>query len=340
MNQPNVGDSSASPASSVTGERKKLRLAVLLTGLIVLTALWRITKGEWNIPLSRVFQLLNPFSDVSGSSAEALVVRCVRLPRFFAALGTGGLLAVSGAVLQGLLGNPLAEPYTLGIASGAAFGGAVGFFISKAAVTPCAFLGAMTALFMVALIAKRSGGGEYLVLSGIITSSVLSAGVTFLKAVADDKLGAIVLWLMGSFSGATPRGALSVWFGALAVSVPALIWGRQLDAVSLGSGQGEMLGINESRLRFRLLAASSLATALAVSHFGIIGFVGLVAPHMMRLLIGPLHRPLLCFSFLAGGLLLAAADGLAQYMGELPIGVITALAGGPFFCHILMRRKR
>ena len=265
----------------------------------------------------------------------------MRLPRFLAAAGAGGLLAVSGVVLQGLLANPLAEPYTLGIASGAAFGGALGFFFGSFAVMPAAFAGALFALWLVGVIAWRSGGGgAYIVLAGIITNAVLSAGVTFLKAIADDKLGAIVLWLMGSLSGASPASALMAWAGAAFVFVPAFVYGRQLDAVSLGEGRGELLGVDERKLRRTLLFFASIATALAVSCFGIIGFVGLVVPHLLRTLIGPASRPLLVFSFLGGALLLSAADGLAQRMGELPVGVITALIGGPFFCWILAGRRR
>lgn len=320
---------------------RRLRLGAALGVLLFLTALWRVAQGEWDIPLPRVFELLSPFLPAAErETVEALVIRSVRLPRFFAAVGSGGLLAVSGMLLQGLLANPLAEPYTLGIASGAAFGGALGFFFSPLAVTPMAFGGALGSLALVRLVARRSGwGGAYLVLSGVIANAVLSAGVTFLKAVAGDRLGAIVLWLMGSFSGASPAAARLVWLGAAVTLVPAWLYGRCLDAVSLGGGQGEMLGVDEGKLRRRLLCVSSLGTAVTVSNFGVIGFVGLAAPHVMRLLIGPSHRPLLFFSFLAGGLMTAAADGAAQRLGELPVGVITALLGGPFFCWVLVKRK-
>ncbi|MGI6075694.1 MAG: FecCD family ABC transporter permease [Pyramidobacter sp.] len=316
-------------------------LGAALLASLLLTALWRIAQGEWDIPLSLVFQYLSPaLPEAERRLPEALVVRSVRLPRLLAALGSGGLLAASGAVLQGLLANPLAEPYTLGIASGAAFGGTLGFFVGRFAVTPLSFAGAMAALCIVSLIARRYGcSGSYLVLAGIITNAVLSAGVTFLKAMADDRLGAIVLWLMGSFSGASPSAALSVWCGAAVVLLPAWFLGRQLDAISLGDGQGELLGINEARIRFLLICLSSVGVALTVSNFGIIGFVGLVAPHMVRQIIGPAHRPLLIFSFLTGGLLLALADGAAQRLGELPVGVLTALLGGPFFCWILVKRR-
>lgn len=320
---------------------KRLRLAAVLIALLCAVALWRLAAGEWNIPPARVAALLSPFLDEAGRAApEALVVRSVRLPRFLAAAGAGGLLATAGAVLQGLLANPLAEPYTLGIAAGAAFGGALGFFAGAAAVTPMAFCGALAALWLVSVIARRSGGGvTYIVLAGVITNAVLSAGVTFLKAVADDRLGAIVLWLMGSLSGASPVSAWAVWGGAAVIFLPAFVCARQIDAVSLGEGQGALLGVNEGRLRGLLLGAASLATAAAVSFFGIIGFVGLVVPHLIRRFTGPATRPLLIFSFLGGALLLSAADGVAQRLGELPVGVLTALIGGPFFCWMLVARK-
>lgn len=164
--------------------------------------------------------------------------------------------------------------------------------------------------------------------------------MTLLKALADDRLAAIVLWLMGGFSGATMEGAMAVWLGGALVFIPAFIKGREMDALSLGEGRGALLGIEEGRLRLLLLASATLATALTVSRFGIIGFVGLVAPHLLRLLLGPEHRPLLLASFLGGGALLAASDGLAQKLGELPVGVITALLGGPVFCWILLRGSR
>jgi iron complex transport system permease protein len=305
-------------------------------------AFWRLTQGEWSIPPSKVLALLSPFSgEAELSTPEAVVVRSVRLPRLLSALGAGGLLSVAGVVLQGLLFNPLAEPYTLGIAAGAAFGGALGFAAHVSWVTPWAFAGALVALWAVQVIAWRSGGGRaYLVLAGIVVNAFLSAGVTFLKAIADDRLGAIVLWLMGSFSGASPGASLGVWAAVLLSVPPAWFWGRQLDAVSLGEDRGSMLGVDERRLRVILLCLVSLGTAVTVGSFGIIGFVGLVVPHLLRPFIGPLHRPLLLFAFGTGGCLTALADGAAQNLGELPVGVVTALVGGPFFCRLLLRRGR
>ena len=337
----------SSPHTDITTHKKllrqrQIRLGLLICVVLLLTALWRIAVGEWDIPLSRVIGLLSPFiSEQDAAAPEAIVIRSVRLPRFLAAAATGGVLAMAGVVLQGLLSNPLAEPYTLGIAAGAAFGGALGFMLNSVMVTPMAFLGALAALWIVSAIARFGDGGSnaYLVLAGIVINAILSSGVTFLKAVADDKLAAIVLWLMGSFSGASSFTAALAWISAFILIIPSFIYGKHLDAVSLGEGRGAMLGVNEKRLRTILLYAASFASALTVSSFGIIGFVGLVVPHLLRSVIGPSHRPLVIFSFLTGGTLLALADGMAQSMGELPVGVLTALIGGPFFCWILVSRK-
>ncbi len=331
----------------MTEQRRALRrktyvLGAFLAVALFLTAVVRISQGALDIPTPRVFHLLSPFlSETEKMIPEAIVIRSVRAPRFFAAAGTGGILALSGAVFQGLLANPLAEPYTLGVASGAALGGALGFFFGSFAVAPAAFLGALFSLALAGLFARRCGGtsGGALILAGIVVNAVLSSGVTFLKSIADESLGAIVLWLMGSFSGASPQGAFLVWLGAFVSFTLPWIYGRQLDAISLGGFFGKSLGVDVERLRFALLCCCSLGVAVSVCQFGIIGFVGLAAPHMVRSLVGPRHRPLLCLSFLAGATLLAIADGIAQFAGELPAGVITALAGGPFFCWILARRS-
>jgi iron complex transport system permease protein len=317
---------------------RRLRFATALFCAVTLIAFWRLSQGDWPIPLPRVFALLSPFlSEAERMTPEAIVVRSVRLPRLLAALGTGGLLSTAGVVLQGLLFNPLAEPYTLGIAAGAAFGGALGFLAHSLWVAPSAFIGALAALWAVQAIAWRSAGNRaHLVLAGIVVNAFLSAGVTFLKAIADDRLGAIVLWLMGSFSGSSPGASLGVWVAAALSVLPALLWGRQLDAISLGEDRGSLLGVDERRLRVILLCLVSLGTAATVGSFGIIGFVGLVVPHLLRPIIGPLHRPLLFFAFWTGGCLTALADGAAQSLGELPVGVVTSLIGGPFFCWLLL----
>jgi iron complex transport system permease protein len=316
-------------------------LRMVLLGALVSVSLWRLLYGDMDISASEIAALLSPLiSPESAVSPEAIVVRSVRLPRLLSALGAGASLAVAGVVLQGLLLNPLAEPYTLGIASGAAFGGALVFSVNFFAVVPAALMGALFTMAAVYALAERAGGGRMqIVLAGVIVSAFLSAGVTFLKAVADERIGAIVLWLMGGFSGASPLSAAAVWLAAALSFCASWLCGRHLDAVSLGEDVGASLGIDERKLRLTLLSAVSLSSAVTVSFFGIIGFVGLVVPHLMRMLTGATHRSLLSCSFLGGAVLLASADGVAQAYRELPVGVITALVGAPFFCWLLVRGR-
>lgn len=314
--------------------RNKIFLAVIL----VLISAWRITSGEWEIPLSEVVYFLRPeISESEKILPEAIVIRSVRLPRLLCSMGTGGLLSVSGTVLQGVLANPLAEPYTLGIASGAAFGAAIGILYGSFMAMTGAFAGALGALILTMLIAYR-GGSSKIILAGVISNAILSSGVTFLKAIAGDKLSAVVLWLMGSFSGAGTNNIYHVLVGVIIIIIPAYIFAPVLDVMSLGKDYANILGFNENHVRIFLLAAASLSTAFSVSSFGVIGFVGLVVPHISRALTGASHRKLIVHAFFTGACLLCIADGVAQMLGELPAGVITALTGGPFFCWLLSKK--
>ena len=231
----------------------------------------------------------------------------------------------------------MAEPYTLGIASGAAFGASVGILSGEFFALTGAFFGAISALIFVFLI-SFNGGREKIILSGIIVNAFLSAGVTFIKSIAGEKLNGIILWLMGSFAGSNLNTALNIWFGALIILISGLIFSSSLDAMSLGNDYAKILGINEELTRAILLITSSMSVALVVSSFGIISFVGLVVPHLARILIGASHKNLIIYSFMLGACLLSFADGIAQILGELPAGVLTALTGGPFFCWLLMKK--
>lgn len=307
-------------------------LSICLFGVVLL----RMTSGDMDLSLSQVF--LSLFSPDSQEVQVNMVVREIRLPRILASVGGGASLALSGVVLQALLSNPLAEPYTLGIASGAAFGASlailVGWYVSVAA-----FLGALGAMGLVSLLAWRSGGSSgHTVLAGIVVGSSLSAGVTLAKALAGEKVGGIVFWLMGSFAGASWWSVLFVWVGLLVTS-SAWWFSPYLDAISLGGSNPSILGVEEKKLRAILLSSSALATASVVSSFGVIGFVGLVVPHLIRLIIGASHRSLIPLALMAGGTLLSVADGFARELGELPVGVLTSLVGGPFFCWILIKER-
>ncbi|MCP3872128.1 MAG: iron ABC transporter permease [Desulfobacteraceae bacterium] len=278
-----------------------------------------------------------------------VIVMDVRLPRILCSVIVGAGLAVSGCVYQGILLNPLADPYTLGISGGAAFGASLAFlFFPEISlyVVPCfAFSGAVITLFVVIWLSSgktfsRDGlSSNSLILSGIIVASILSAGISFLKYIADEEVSVIIFWLMGSFASKTWT---DVWILLIIVSMGSLViyfYSRDLNVIALGSRMASTLGINTGRVTMVLLITASLVAAVCVSVSGIIGFVGLLVPHMMRSVTGPDNTRLIPVCLLSGGILLVTADTITRAVlpVEVPIGVLTALIGGPFFCYVFRR---
>ncbi|PLX49185.1 MAG: iron ABC transporter permease [Desulfobulbaceae bacterium] len=276
------------------------------------------------------------------------VVWEVRLPRILTAALVGGSLAVAGVLFQAILLNPLADPYTLGVSSGAAFGASLALlinisFLSLYSVPLFAFAGAVATLFVVLALASVDGrlGTGTLILSGVIVAAILSAGIGFIKHLADEQVAVIIFWLMGSFAARTWSHVMLVCGAALAGLVIAFFFGRDLNIMALGQRSSDSLGVDTARTRKILLVAGSLVTATCVSVSGIIGFIGLITPHLMRFIVGPDNRKLIPVSFLAGAILLLAADTLTRAVlpSEVPIGVLTALIGGPFFCYIFRKKQ-
>ncbi len=298
---------------------------------------WRLLSGDMDLSFLHVMGSLLGID--SGLGDQGNVVVCdIRLPRVLASMGSGATLALSGLILQALLSNPLAEPYTLGLSSGAALGASIAIIFGWY-VSPVSFIGALLSLVLVAILAWKTGGAPgNTVLAGIVVGASLSAGVTLVKALAGENVAGIVFWLMGSFSGASWWNVYFIW-GSLAIGSLAWFLSGDLDAISLGGNNPSILGVEERRIRCLLFFSSALSTAAVVSSFGVIGFVGLVVPHLLRLIVGASHRELIPLSLLYGALLLALADGIARNMGELPVGVLTSLVGGPFFCWILVKER-
>jgi len=326
-------------------------LTLLLLAAVVMSA----TMGYMRIPAVDVLKIL--MARISGSTAgldpvAVAVVADVRLPRILAAVLVGGVLAVCGTVFQAILLNPLADPYTLGISSGAAFGASLvivlqvfGLALPSALSIPLfAFFGSLATLFAVLALASgdRRLSSTSLILSGVIVAAILSAAIGFLKFLADEQVGIIIFWLMGSLSGVSWQNIFLLAPVALAGLVLCLLHSRDLNIMATGERAAITLGVNTVRLRWVLLIVCSLMTAVCVSVSGIIGFVGLIIPHLLRHVIGPDNRSLIGLSFLGGSLLLLFADTLTRAVlpSEVPIGVLTALLGGPFFCVIFKRRQR
>jgi iron complex transport system permease protein len=276
------------------------------------------------------------------------VVLEVRLPRILTAAIVGGGLAISGVVFQGLLLNPLADPYTLGVSAGAAFGASIALLFDVGAfgvysIPLSAFVGAVLTLFAVIYLSAGGGGlsSNNLILSGIIVAAILSAGISFLKYIADEQVAIIIFWLMGSLASKTWTDvALTCLFVGLGAIV-FLFYARDLNLMALGRRSAASLGVNTRRVSLILLITASLVAAACVSVSGIIGFVGLLVPHMMRALTGPDNRRLIPVSLLTGAVLLLCADTTTRALlpSEIPIGVLTALIGGPFFCYIFRKRQ-
>lgn len=298
--------------------------------------------GRADIAAADVFRVLAG----RGDEWTRLIVLDIRLPRAILAFMVGAALAVSGVVFQGLLVNPLAGPYTLGISSGAAFGASLAIWLGAAmwALPLAALFGAGLTLLAVLLLSRGSSSCEprSLILAGIVVGAVFSAAVSLIKILSGESLSAIVFWIMGSLSGRGWNEA-RVFTPYLVVSLIGFFaLARDLDLLCLGTDHAHAAGVDARAHRQMLLAFASIMAAAAVSVSGVIGFVGLVAPHTFRMLLGPSHRRLGLFSFFGGGLLLVCADTLARYLsrsGDLPVGVLTALLGGPLFCAVLFGRK-
>ncbi len=272
----------------------------------------------------------------------------VRLPRILTSAIVGSGLSIAGVIFQGILLNPLADPYTLGISAGAAFGASIALilnlsFLGMYSVPLFAFLGAVATLVVVMALSSSGGSisSNNLILAGIIVAAILSAGISFIKYVADEQVSVIIFWLMGSFgSKGWPDVFLTFAFVLVGFGI-CIFFARDLNIMSLGDRSAFSLGVNTNRIRMTLLVTASLITAVCVAVSGIIGFVGLIIPHLMRFFVGPDSRKLLPASALTGAILLLSADTITRAVlpTEVPIGVLTALIGGPFFCYIFMKRR-
>ena len=344
--------------NGTVGWLKKIRGSVsaqltLLVLFLLVVVISSTGMGYIAIPFGTVVKVITAKLFAQGQWAPGgdavipTVIMDVRLPRILTAAVVGGGLAVSGAVFQGILLNPLADPYTLGISAGAAFGAAIAILLNLGAhfcsIPLFAFVGAVATLFFVIYLSATGGGlsSNNLILSGIIVAAILSAGISFLKYVADEEVSVIIFWLMGSFAAKT---WLDVGVVLLFVTIGFavfLFYARDLNLMSLGSRMAGSLGVDTRRVTLILLVAASMVAAACVSVSGIIGFVGLLVPHMMRFFTGPDNRKLIPVSLLAGAILLLVADTVTRAVlpREIPIGVLTALIGGPFFCWVFRRSR-
>ncbi|OIO71046.1 MAG: ABC transporter permease [Zetaproteobacteria bacterium CG1_02_53_45] len=286
-------------------------------------------------------QWINPFA--AGDGLEHMILWELRFPRLLTAFAVGGLLALAGAWFQVLLGNPLAEPYVLGVAGSASAGAVTGLmFMPESAwiMSAGAFIGAWIGIVAVMFFSHL--GPNRMLLAGVVLAAFWSAVLALLLALLPEQgLFRAFSWMMGDLSHSDLPVPLLLLAWVIAL-ICGLILSRSLDKLLLGERHAEALGVDVKRLRSRLLLLASAVTALAVTAAGTIGFVGLVIPHLMRLLFGSLHRAVLPASAIGGGLLLVLADSAARTIiapAELPVGILTAIIGVPVFLFLLLRRR-
>ena len=330
---------------------RKKYLGWLLFGLGLLAALvcamlYSVSTGEVSIALSDIPRILS-----SKEGMEYFVLTQIRMPRIVLAIAVGGSLGLTGSILQGIYRNPLVEPYTLGISGGASLGVAIVIVLGLHAVSmimlPLAgFIGALATIFLVYTLSIRKGSLDInrMLLIGVMISFVASSAMMFLMSISTaEDLHSIVFWIMGSLDEPNTQLIYLMLGVSLFGLVVAYSFARPLNALQLGQSKAEHLGINASTAIRILFVVSSLMAGICVAVAGVIGFVGLIIPHLVRIIIGSDFRISLIGSFLGGGLFLVVSDVVARTIiapNELPIGVITGIVGGLIFMVVLTNMKR
>ncbi|MDO7903974.1 FecCD family ABC transporter permease [Pseudomonas sp. K1(2024)] len=325
-------------------------------------AVWlSLALGPVSLPLIDVLRagarLLGLPLQGAGLEQAELILGQIRLPRTLLGLAVGAVLALSGVAMQGLFRNPLADPGLVGVASGAAFGAAVAIvggswvgglpeLLAPYLLSFCAFIGGLGVTALVYRLGRRDGQTDVatMLLAGIAMTALGGSAVGLFTYLADDAtLRTLTFWNLGSLNGASYQRLWPLLLVALGVSLWLPRRARALNALLLGESEARHLGIEVEALKRELVFCTALGVGAAVAAAGLIGFVGLVVPHLVRLLAGPDHRVLLPASLLAGGALLLFADLVARLAlapAELPIGIVTAFIGAPFFLFLLVRRNR
>ncbi|MEH2482673.1 iron complex transport system permease protein [Nitrobacteraceae bacterium AZCC 2146] len=342
--------------------RRPPALAVLcvLVAALLLTMLLAATVGAAGIPLTRLPAALGLTTTEPGNalaSRDQLILWSIRIPRVAVAAMIGGLLGASGAIMQGLFRNPLADPALVGVSSGGAFAAAGAIVISDSRFAThilflqpyllplAAFMGSLATTIILYRIASRSGRTSIAIflLAGLAIAAIANAGIGLLVFIADDRqLRDITFWLLGSLSGATWSKAATL-APVLVIGVAAMAFiSRGLDVLILGESEAFHSGVDVEQLKRICIVLVSAMTGAAVSVCGVVGFIGIVVPHLLRLVIGPGHRLLLPASVGLGASLLVGADTLARTIvapAEMPIGILTAAVGAPIFLLILLRQR-
>jgi iron complex transport system permease protein len=339
-------------ASALSDPMRSRQLALIALaaglGLAAFASLW---LGAAPVPLHDLWPAL---MGTSADAATTAIIQEIRLPRTLLAIVVGAALGVAGAALQGLFRNPLADPGLIGVTTGAALAaalfialaGPVAGLLATYGVMVSAFVGAILASLGVWLVARLSpeGGVTFMLLAGIAINALAGAALGLVLFLADEQeTRTITFWTLGSLAGGTWQAVVPAVLVVALASAALLVQGRSLDLLALGESEAAAVGLSVGRTSLVIAAGAALAVAAATAVAGIVGFIGLVAPHIARALVGPRHGDLLPASALLGALLVAGADLVARTVlapAELPIGIVTSLIGAPVFCALLWRAAR
>ncbi|MCR5845602.1 MAG: iron ABC transporter permease [bacterium] len=340
----------AFPRKTKRGRRANLILIGLGVVLVVLGVL-SFLVGRYPISPDKVIGMLFgnvfPIQPFWGDQ-EAIIFFNVRLPRIVLAMLVGCCLAAAGAAYQGTFQNPLVSPDILGASQGAALGAAIAILLgfTSFGVSVLAFVLAIGTVLLVVLVSQAARGNQVLtvVLAGVMVSSLAAAGVSFAKLVADpaDQLPAITYWLMGSLTSASLSDIKMVIVPMVAGLVVLFVLRWRINILTMGDEEASTMGVNTKRLRLIIILAATLITAASVAVTGIIGWVGLVIPHLSRMLIGSDYRKLMPASMLMGASFLLLVDDFSRLLttAEIPIGILTAFIGAPFFLYLITKQGR
>ena len=340
-------------------KRKSIYISVLIAVLIVLIIISSaIGSAKIGIKDTAAIILNNipgigRLIDISEiQDRSVIIINFVRLPRIILSVFVGMALASAGVIFQGLFRNPMADPFVIGVSAGSAFGATIGllfsssiFYLNISATTIFAFLGAISTTFLIYTISRKKNKVSILtmLLAGIALSSMLSSLTSLLMIFKTNDIAKVFFWLLGGLTGAEWS---QIFIIAPVVVILTVIMGfylRDLNILSLGEERASQLGVQVEHVKRVLLILASLITAIAVSMSGIIGFVGLITPHIMRMIVGPDHKVLYPTSIIAGGIFLLISDTLARTVfspREIPVGIITSLVGVPFFLYLLIKSKK
>lgn len=321
--------------------RRLILLFVMFIALAVSGALISIMLGSVKISLPEILTALAG----EGAGTHGQILMNIRLPRTLVAALVGIDLALSGAILQAIMKNPLADPHIIGISSGAGLMGIIVMLLfpeHSALITPAAFLGAMGAAMLIYILAWKNGIQPIrIILAGVAVSAFLGAGISALMILYSDRVHSALMWMVGGLSARSWPHVAMLWPYTLVGGFLALLSARQLNILQLGDEMAKSLGLRVELTRLLLTAVAALLAASAVSVVGLLGFVGLIVPHMARLIVGSDHRVLLPASAILGAAVLMYSDTVARVAFapvELPVGILMAALGAPFFLFLLRRQ--